>query len=92
MNESFGGSTPPFIDDPHAPSTQTQQHTPTPPQYTPHTTGACGGELACSTCHVVFDPALYAQLPGKTEEEEDMLDLAWGLTDTCVRWITDDNV
>eukprot|EP00624_Nannochloropsis_granulata_P003084 evm.model.NODE_25698_length_5887_cov_16.634789.2 len=44
--------------------------------------GACGGELACSTCHVVFTPELFAKLPEKTEEEEDMLDLAWGLTDT----------
>lgn len=33
---------------------------------------------------MVFDPALYAMLPAKKEEEEDMLDLAWGLTDTCV--------
>ncbi|CAK4077726.1 unnamed protein product [Aphanomyces euteiches] len=44
--------------------------------------GACGGELACSTCHCVFDPAVYATLPPISEEEEDMLDLAWGLTDT----------
>ncbi|ETV89132.1 hypothetical protein H257_00505 [Aphanomyces astaci] len=44
--------------------------------------GACGGELACSTCHCVFDPAVYATLPPITEEEEDMLDMAWGLTDT----------
>lgn len=44
--------------------------------------GACGGELACSTCHVVFTPELYGKLPEKKEEEEDMLDLAWGLTDT----------
>ncbi|RHY33690.1 hypothetical protein DYB32_003537 [Aphanomyces invadans] len=44
--------------------------------------GACGGELACSTCHCVFEPAVYATLPPITEEEEDMLDMAWGLTDT----------
>ena len=30
----------------------------------------------------MFPPELYAQLPEKSEEEEDMLDLAWGLTDT----------
>lgn len=54
------------------------------PHQTTTPAGACGGELACSTCHVVFDPALYAKLPAKKEEEEDMLDLAWGLTDTCV--------
>lgn len=44
--------------------------------------GACGGELACSTCHVIFPKEIYDQLPPKQEEEEDMLDLAWGLTDT----------
>lgn len=43
---------------------------------------ACGGELACSTCHVVLDQALYDQLPEKKEEEDDMLDLAAGLTKT----------
>jgi len=44
---------------------------------------ACGGELACSTCHCVFtDQSLYDALPQKKEEEEDMLDLAAGLTDT----------
>ncbi len=44
---------------------------------------ACGGELACSTCHCVFtDQTLYDALPPKQEEEEDMLDLAMGLTDT----------
>ena len=46
--------------------------------------GACGGEMACSTCHVILDKALYDKLPKKQEEEEDMLDLAWGLTDTYV--------
>jgi ferredoxin len=44
--------------------------------------GACGGELACSTCHVILTKELYESLPKKTEEESDMLDLAWGLTDT----------
>lgn len=44
--------------------------------------GACGGELACSTCHVVTSQELFDKLPPKLEEEEDMLDLAWGLTDT----------
>ena len=44
---------------------------------------ACGGELACSTCHCVFtDLKLYESLPPKQEEEEDMLDLAADLTDT----------
>lgn len=44
--------------------------------------GACGGELACSTCHVVVSPELYEKLPPKKEEEQDMLDLAWGVKDT----------
>jgi ferredoxin len=44
--------------------------------------GACGGELACSTCHVILSQELYDSLPEKEEEEEDMLDLAFGLTDT----------
>jgi 2Fe-2S ferredoxin len=44
--------------------------------------GACEGSLACSTCHVVVDPAWYGKLAEATEEEEDMLDLAFGLTHT----------
>ena len=45
-------------------------------------TGACGGDLACSTCHVVLPKEYYDKLDEKEEEEDDMLDLAWGLTDT----------
>ena len=44
--------------------------------------GACEGSLACSTCHVIVDPAWYAKLHDPTEDEEDMLDLAFGLTKT----------
>ncbi len=44
--------------------------------------GACEGSLACSTCHVVVDPAWYELLKDATEDEEDMLDLAFGLTRT----------
>ena len=44
--------------------------------------GACEGSLACSTCHVVIDPEWYDLLPDATEDEEDMLDLAFGLTRT----------
>jgi ferredoxin, 2Fe-2S len=44
--------------------------------------GACEGSLACSTCHVVVDPEYYDQLDEATEDEEDMLDLAFGLTHT----------
>lgn len=44
--------------------------------------GACGGVMACSTCHLVVDPAWIGRLPPPDEEEADMLDLAWGLTPT----------
>lgn len=44
--------------------------------------GACEGSLACSTCHVVVDPEWYDKLPEASEDEEDMLDLAFGLTQT----------
>ena len=42
--------------------------------------GACEGSLACSTCHVVIDPEWYDALVEASEDEEDMLDLAFGLT------------
>lgn len=44
--------------------------------------GACEGSLACSTCHVIVDLQWYAKLDEASEEEEDMLDLAFGLTHT----------
>src|SRR5271170_420361 len=44
--------------------------------------GACEGSLACSTCHVVIDKSFYDKLLPATEDEEDMLDLAFGLTHT----------
>ena len=45
--------------------------------------GACEGTLSCSTCHLVVDPEWYDKIPDPlTEEEQDMLDLAYGLTDT----------
>jgi 2Fe-2S ferredoxin len=44
--------------------------------------GACEGSLACSTCHVIVDPEWYDVLKEPTEDEEDMLDLAFGLTRT----------
>lgn len=44
--------------------------------------GACEGSLACSTCHVVVDAEWFDRLPEPTEDEEDMLDLAFGLTRT----------
>ena len=44
--------------------------------------GACDGSLACSTCHVVFEQHVFDELPEMEEEEEDMLDLAFALTET----------
>jgi 2Fe-2S ferredoxin len=44
--------------------------------------GACEGSLACSTCHVIVDPEWYDLLKEACEDEEDMLDLAFGLTAT----------
>jgi 2Fe-2S ferredoxin len=45
--------------------------------------GACEGSLACSTCHIIVEEKeFYDKLEEATEEEEDMLDLAFGLTHT----------
>ena len=44
--------------------------------------GACEGSLACSTCHVIVDGAWFAKLAKPTEDEEDMLDLAFDLQET----------
>lgn len=44
--------------------------------------GACEGSLACSTCHVIVANEFFAKIPEATENEEDMLDLAFGLTHT----------
>lgn len=44
--------------------------------------GACEGSLACSTCHVIVEPKWYTDLDEASEDEEDMLDLAFGLTST----------
>ncbi|KAK9281975.1 hypothetical protein L1049_004885 [Liquidambar formosana] len=45
--------------------------------------GACEGSIACSTCHVIVtDVEYYNKLEDPTDEENDMLDLAFGLTQT----------
>ena len=44
--------------------------------------GACEGQMACSTCHVIVDPADFDRLPRASEEEDDLLDLAWGVMRT----------
>lgn len=40
--------------------------------------------MACATCHVILDKKHYDALPEPTEEEEDCLDNASGLTETYV--------
>jgi len=42
--------------------------------------GACEGSLACATCHVIVDETFYHKLTPPSDAEEDMLDLAFGLT------------
>ena len=44
--------------------------------------GACEGAMACSTCHVIVEAEWFDRLPELSEDEEDMLDLAFGLTHT----------
>jgi len=44
--------------------------------------GACEGSLACSTCHVIVADDWFDKLDEACEDEEDMLDLAFGLTQT----------
>jgi 2Fe-2S ferredoxin len=44
--------------------------------------GACEGSLACSTCHVIVDGGWFTKLAEPTEDEEDMLDLAFDLQET----------
>ena len=44
--------------------------------------GACEGSLACSTCHIIVDKDWYKKLDEPSWDEEDMLDLATGLTVT----------
>lgn len=44
--------------------------------------GACERSIACSTCHVILEEDVYFQLDEPSDDENDMLDLAFGLTDT----------
>lgn len=45
--------------------------------------GACGGSCACSTCHVIVDdPDTFDKMEEPSDDENDMLDLAFGLTET----------
>lgn len=47
--------------------------------------GACGGSMACATCHVIVDKDWFDKTTDANEiveEEEDMLDLAFDLRQT----------
>ncbi len=44
--------------------------------------GTCEGQMACSTCHVIVARDWFDKLPRASEDEEDMLDLAAGVTRT----------
>jgi ferredoxin len=56
--------------------------------------GTCEGQMACSTCHVIVDAADFAKLPSPSEMEEDLLDLATGVTRysrlACQIWLEAD--
>jgi ferredoxin-2, mitochondrial len=44
--------------------------------------GTCEGQMACSTCHVIVGDDWFDRLPQASADEEDMLDLAAGVTRT----------
>ena len=44
--------------------------------------GTCGGSLSCATCHVYFSDADFARVGSPSDDEMDMLELAFGLTPT----------
>lgn len=44
--------------------------------------GTCEGQMACSTCHVVVASDWFDRIPAASCDEEDMLDLAAGVTRT----------
>lgn len=44
--------------------------------------GACGGVMACSTCHIIVEETFINRLDPPVQEEDEMLDLAWGLAPT----------
>jgi ferredoxin len=56
--------------------------------------GTCEGQMACSTCHVIVNPEDFAKLPRASEEEEDMLDLAFHVTRhsrlACQIWLSEE--
>lgn len=83
-------SFPPFTDDPLIlPPLRSRIFLPTPSFRSLTLTwagsaseGACEGSVACSTCHVILTPEFYDKLLEPSDDENDMLDMAFGLTDT----------
>lgn len=43
--------------------------------------GTCGASMICATCHVLISAEYRAKLPPPSEDEEDTLDLAFGVTE-----------
>ena len=56
--------------------------------------GTCGGSISCCTCHVIVDPEWFPIVGKPNPDEEDMLDLAFGLRATsrlaCQIEVTDE--
>jgi len=44
--------------------------------------GTCEGQMSCSTCHVIVAPDDFDRLPAASAEEDDLLDIAWGVRRT----------
>lgn len=44
--------------------------------------GDCEGAMACSTCHVILEENAFDALPQPSEEEDSILDLAPGASET----------
>jgi ferredoxin len=63
-------------------------------QYDIDLEGACDMQLACSTCHVILEQHIFDGLEPPEPREEDMLDMAPGLTRTsrlgCQVKVTED--
>ncbi len=56
--------------------------------------GSCGGQMACSTCHVIVDQNWFGKLAKPSRAENDLLDLAANVRRTsrlgCQIVLTDD--
>lgn len=44
--------------------------------------GACEGCMCCSTCHLIFDESTYKSIGPVSDDEQDLIDRAAGVTDT----------